>query len=32
MQVGVDDIYMHTNFDGCGFSGFWKFCILTMLL
>ena len=22
MQVGVDVTYMHTNFDGCGLSGF----------
>ena len=22
MQVGVDVTYMHTNFGGCGFSGF----------
>ena len=22
MQVGVDETYMHTNFGGCGFSGF----------
>ena len=22
MQVGIDVKYMHTNFDGCGLSGF----------
>ena len=32
MQVGVDVTCIDTNFGGRDLSGFWRFCILTMLL